>query len=146
MPIFDVFSGPGALLAAPGHFRLDVPLLGQPSTYRKLEHYALEEKVSALCQKYNIGYWAFTNPQFNTAIISGAYKYRYPILLDFWNLAQEKGRLTLEDALELARSFPIDTKYLSKLQSYFLSGELFKGIYGVRRVQQAEQIVYLASE
>jgi len=37
VPIFNVFSGPGALLAARGHFRLDVALLGRADTYRRLK-------------------------------------------------------------------------------------------------------------
>jgi len=84
--------------------------LGGRISTSESEHYSLEKKVSSLCKKYRIGYWAFTNPQFNTAKISGAYKLRYPILLDYWNLAKENGKITYEDALELAKDFPVDKK------------------------------------
>jgi DNA repair photolyase len=87
--------------------------LGARTTISEKDRYMLEKKVSELCKSYGIGYWAFTNPQFNTAIISGVYKLRYPILLDYWKLAHENGELRLKDAINFAMKFPIDKKYLS---------------------------------
>ncbi|MDI3497157.1 radical SAM protein [Archaeoglobus sp.] len=117
--------------------------LGARITTSEKEHYKLEKKVSELCKKYGIGYWAFNNPQFNTAVISGAYRLRYPILLDYWKLTHEKGRLRLKDALQFAMNFPVDKKYLSALQEYFLNGELFKGVYGVRKIVENCEVVYV---
>jgi len=117
--------------------------LGGRITISEKDLYVLEEKVSRLCKKYGIGYWAFTNPQFNTATISGAYKLRYPILLDYWKLMRENGKLRLKDALQFAMNFPVDEKYLSALKDYFLSGELFEGVYGVKKVIENGEVVYV---
>ncbi len=117
--------------------------LGARITTSEADHYMLEKKVSELCKKYAIGYWAFTNPQFNTATISGAYKLRYPILLDYWKLARENGKLRLEDVLQFAARFPVDRKYLSTLKEYFLSGKLFEGVYGIRKTVENGEVVYV---
>jgi hypothetical protein len=103
----------------------------------------LEKKVSELCQKYGIGYWAFTNPQFNTTMISGVYKWRYPILLDYWKLTRENGELTLREALQFASSFPVDREYLSVLKEYFLNGKLFEGVYGIKKEIKNSDVVYI---
>jgi DNA repair photolyase len=117
--------------------------LGARITTSEKDHYVLEEKVSRLCKKYGIGYWAFTNPQFNTATISGAYKLRYPILLDYWKLARENGELRLKDVLQFAMNFPVDKRYLSALKEYFLSGELFEGVYGIRKIVENGEVIYV---
>jgi len=106
-------------------------------------HYMLEKKVSELCKKYGIGYWAFTNPQFNTTTISGAYKLRYPILLDYWKLAREIGELKLNDILQFAMRFPVDKKYLSTLKDYFLNGKLFEGVYGITKTVENGEVMYI---
>lgn len=110
------------------------------------EHYSLEKKVSSLCKTYGVGYWAFTNPQFNTAKISGAYKLRYPILLDYWNLARENGKITHKDALELAKKFPIDRKYIHTLREYWMNGDLFEGIHGIKKVDTKGEPYYIYDE
>ncbi|MCK4339798.1 MAG: radical SAM protein [Candidatus Cloacimonetes bacterium] len=110
------------------------------------EHYSLEKKVSSLCKKYDIGYWAFTNPQFNTAKISGAYKLRYPILIDYWNLAKEMKEITYKDAVELANNFPIDNRYLKTLREYWIKGKLFEGIYGIKKIDTGDEPYYIYNE
>ncbi|RSN72295.1 MAG: hypothetical protein DSO07_08470 [Thermoproteota archaeon] len=117
--------------------------LGARITTSEMHHYMLEKKVSELCKKYGIGYWAFTNPQFNTAMISGVYKWRYPILLDYWKLARENGELTLREALQFASSFPVDREYLSVLKEYFLNGKLFEGVYGIKKEAKDGEVVYV---
>ena len=117
--------------------------LGARTTISEKDRYMLEKKVSELCKSYGIGYWAFTNPQFNTAIISGVYKLRYPILLDYWKLAHENGELRLKDAINFAMKFPIDKKYLSTLKEYFLNGKLFEGIYGIRKIVKNDEVIYI---
>jgi len=119
--------------------------LGARITTSEKNHYMLEKKVSELCKKYGIGYWAFTNPQFNTATISGAYKLRYPILLDYWKLALENGELRLKDVLQFAINYPVDKKYLSTLKEYFLSGKLFEGVYGIRKIVKNGEVVYVST-
>lgn len=109
-------------------------------------HYSLEKKVSSLCKKYGIGYWAFTNPQFNTAKISGAYKLRYPILLDYWNLAKENKKITYKDTLELANNFQIDKKYTKALREYWTNGKLFEGIHGIKKMDTRGEIYYIYAE
>jgi len=109
-------------------------------------HYSLEKKVLSLCRKYGIGYWAFTNPQFNTANISGAYKLRYPILLDYWNLAKENEKITYEDAFGLAKEFPIDKKYIRTLREYWVNGKLFEGIHGIKKLDTKGEIYYIYDE
>jgi DNA repair photolyase len=120
--------------------------LGGRISTSESEHYSLEKKVSSLCKKYGIGYWAFTNPQFNTAEISGAYKLRYPILLDYWNLVKENGKIAYEDALELANEFPIDKKYIKALREYWMNGKLFDGIYGIKKIDSRGGPYYIYNE
>ncbi len=117
--------------------------LGARITTSEKDYYILEKKISGLCKKYGIGYWAFINPQFNTATISGAYKLRYPILLDYWKLAQENGKLRLKDVIQFAMNFPVDKRYLSTLNEYFLNGELFEGVYGIRKIVENGEVVYI---
>ncbi len=119
--------------------------LGARITTSDRDHYLLEKRVSELCNKYGIGYWAFTNPQFNTAVIGGAYRLRYPILLDYWELAREKGELRLKDAIQLASRFPVDGRYLSALREYFMNGKLFEGIHGIERVVENGEVTYIPS-
>ncbi len=110
------------------------------------EHYALEKRVSSLCREYGIAYWAFTNPQFNTAKISGAYRLRYPILIDYWNLAKENGEIGYEEAVELANNFPTDRGYLRALREYWMNGKLFEGIYGMKRIDGGSTPYYIYNE
>lgn len=117
--------------------------LGTRITTSETHHYTLEKKVSELCQKYGIGYWAFTNPQFNTATISGVYKLRYPILLDYWKLTWENGELTLKEALQFASRFPVDKGYLSTLKEYFLNGKLFEGMHSIKKTIKNGEVVYV---
>lgn len=109
-------------------------------------HYSLEKKVSSLCKRYGIGYWAFTNPQFNTAKISGAYRLRYPMLIDYWNLAKEKGEIRYKDAIELANNFPIDKRYAKTLREYWMNGKLFEGIHGIEKIDRGTESYYIYNE
>jgi len=120
--------------------------LGARISTSESHHFSLEKKVSLLCKKYGIGYWAFTNPQFNTAKISGAYRLRYPILIDYWNLAKEKGEIRYRDTIELANNFPIDSKYIKTLREYWMNGKLFEGIYGIKNVDTGIDPYYIYDE
>lgn len=116
--------------------------LGRRITTSEHHHYILEQKTSQLCKKHGIGYWAFTNPQFNTAKISGAYRLRYPILIDYWNLAKENGEIKYKDAAELASTFPVDSKYFKTLKQFWTSGKMFDGIHGLRKIRTSSGIYY----
>jgi DNA repair photolyase len=117
--------------------------LGARISTSENHHYSLEKKVSSLCKKFGIGYWAFTNPQFNTARISGAYRLRYPILLDYWNLAKKKGEIRYRDATELANSFPVVKKFLKTFREYWMDGKLFEGIYSIKRINAGDEPYYI---
>jgi len=120
--------------------------LGARITTSENYHYHLEEKVSVLCKKYSIGYWAFTNPQFNTAKISGVYRLRYPILLDYWNYAKRNGEIRYKDAIDLASNFPIDNKYIKTFKEYWNNGKLFEGIYGIKKVTTENETYFIYNE
>lgn len=105
-------------------------------------HYGLEKMIRSLCDKYNIGYWSFTNPQFHSARIGNAYRWRYPTVHDYWSVIKEKGEICLSDATQLAKGFNVDNKYLKSLERYWKNGELFKGITGVIREKNDSGIVY----
>ena len=120
--------------------------LGARISTSENHHYSLEKKVSSLCKEYGIGYWAFTNPQFNTAKISGAYRLRYPILLDYWSLAKENGKIRYKEAVELANSFPIDKRYLKTFGEYWINGKLFEGIYGIKKIDTGDEVYYTYDE
>lgn len=119
--------------------------LGGRITTSEHHHCILEKKTSMLCKKHGIGYWAFTNPQFNTAKISGAYRLRYPILIDYWNLVKENGKITYKDAIELANTFPVDSKYIKTLNEYWMNGKIFEGIYGVQKISTRSKPFYIYS-
>ena len=104
--------------------------------------YETERRVAELCGNNGLEYWAFTNPHLNTASLSGIYRFRYPIMLDFWNILQERGVLTLNDAIRIASNFPVDKRYIKSLVRFFNSGELFKGIPGVRLYTRNESVIY----
>lgn len=127
------------------YFKKGRKLGGRISTSES-DHYSLEKKVSSLCKKYDIGYWAFTNPQFNTAKISGAYRLRYPILIDYWNLTKENGETKYRDAIELANNFPVDSKYIKTLREYWMNGKLFEGIYGIKKIDTGTEPYYIYDE
>ncbi len=120
--------------------------LGARITTSEEHHYYLEKKVSSLCKKYNIGYWAFTNPQFNTAKISGAYRLRYPILVDYWNWVKQNKEIRFKDAIELANNFPIDNKYIKTLREYWITGKLFEGVYGIKKIETENEPYYIYKE
>jgi len=105
-------------------------------------HFDLEKIIRGLCDKYKIGYWSFTNPQFHSARIGNAYRWRYPTVHDYWSVIREKGKMRLSDATQLAKEFSVDNKYLKALERYWQSGELFKGITGIMREKTDSAIVY----
>ena len=117
--------------------------LGGRISTSETHHYSLEKKVSSFCKRCGIGYWAFTNPQFNTAEISGAYRSRYPIVIDYWNIAKKEGIISYKDAIEYANNFPIDHKYLKTLEEYWMNGKLFEGIHGIRMINEGNEPHYV---
>jgi hypothetical protein len=48
----------------------------------------------------------------------------------------------LNDAIQLAKEFNVDSKYLKALERYWQSGELFEGITGIMREKIGSGIVY----
>jgi len=113
--------------------------LGGRFTTSQEEHFRVEKKVAELCKKFNVKYWSFTNLQFNTyQIDQGIYKWGYPVLNSYYKLIQEKGRITLKDAVGLAKLFPVDNRYLSALKDYWRNGKLFEGIHGIKYLSQDE--------
>ncbi|MHA1332219.1 MAG: radical SAM protein [Candidatus Hodarchaeales archaeon] len=116
--------------------------LGGRVTVSEQSHFEIEQKISELCGKYNVPYWAFTNLQFNSTKITGIYKWGYPILINYYDLIKKNGKVSLTDATLLAKNFQVDNKYLRALQKYWVNGELFKGIHGVKRVIEGGEIIY----
>lgn len=116
--------------------------LGGRITTSEQEHFKAEQKVSELCEKYNVQYWPFTNLQFNFARTTGIYKWGYPILIDYYDLIQKNGKISLIDAIALAKNFSVDDRYLTALRKYWINGELFKGIYGIKRILEDGEIIY----
>jgi len=116
--------------------------LGARITTSQKLHYELEKRMRVLCDKYGIGFWSFTNPQFHSARIGKAYRWRYPIVQDYWCAIKEKGEMCMTDALQLAKKFNVDNKYLKALERYWQSGELFKGITGMIGEKTDSGIVY----
>lgn len=71
---------------------------------------------------------------------------RYPILLDYWNLAKENKKITYKDALELANNFPIDKKYIKTLREYWMNGKLFERIHGIKKIDTKGEPYYVYDE
>lgn len=116
--------------------------LGCRITTSEQEHFRAEQRLSELCKKHKIQYWSFTNLQFNSTRTVGIYKWGYPILINYYELIQKKGEISLTDAVALAKSFSVDDKYLRALQKYWMNGELFKGMYGIKRVLKDGEVMY----
>lgn len=120
--------------------------LGGRITTSEEQHFEAERTLSQLCRKHGVQYWAFTNPQFNTAKIGGIYRYGYPVLLSYYELAKRKGEISLADASALAKDFSVDNTYLSALQKYWVNGRLFEGVSGVRRISRDNKVAYAATD
>lgn len=121
--------------------------LGGRITTSEQEHFKAECQLSELCRRSDVRYWAFTNLQFNSFTrTAGIYRWGYPILLDYYASLRRNGEISLSDAIALANKFSIDDRYLAALRKRWISGDLFKGIYGITRITRDGEVVYAASD